>query len=90
MIIITRFFYDCSTLDSHTIIILENSIHIIIDNHSVNSPPVPLDFVNTEIIPKTRKYNTMTDNSPTIPTFREVLMNDERPLCMNRNRFVYR
>ena len=32
----------------------------------------------------------MITNSPMIPTFREVFMNDERPLCMNRDRFVYR
>ena len=63
---------------------------IIVDNHSLNSPPVPLDFVNTKTIPETRKYNTMIANIPTIPTFREVIMNDERPLCMNRDRFVYR
>ena len=32
----------------------------------------------------------MLAKSPTIPTFREVFMNDERPLCMNSDRFVYK
>ena len=82
-------FIDCLHTHNNNTGLVRQFIHILIDNHSLNSPSVPLDLVYTEIIPE-RKYNTMIGNSPTIPTFREVFMNDERPLCMNGDRIVYR
>ena len=59
--------------------------------HILTSPPDPLDFVNTEVAPVTRKYksrNVTIIPIPIVTVFREVFMNDERPSRMNEDRFV--
>ena len=62
--------------------------HTHTDTHIATSPPVPLDFVNTEVTPVTRKYksrNVAIIPIPIATVFRELFMNDEIPLCRNRD-----